>query len=73
MFVQYAPLGDQLYIFLPWGTKQRPFAHPRAAHQDNGGSHARFHCAFIQLSDPVTLTDRSEKKIRSGASSAVPR
>ena len=32
-----------------------------------------FYCAFIQLSDPATLTARSEKKIRSGAPSAVPR
>ena len=32
-----------------------------------------FYCAFIQLSDPVTLTDTSEKKIRTGLPSAVPR
>jgi hypothetical protein len=32
-----------------------------------------FYCAFTQLSDPVTLTATSEKKIRSGAPSAVPR
>jgi hypothetical protein len=38
-----------------------------------GGLSRPFYCAFIQLSDPATLTDRSEKKIRAGAPSAVPR
>lgn len=33
----------------------------------------RFYCAFTQLSDPVNLTDTSEKKSRSGFPSAVPR
>jgi cytochrome P450 len=32
-----------------------------------------FYCALIQLSDPVTLTDTSEKKTRTGLPSAVPR
>src|ERR1043166_5907742 len=31
------------------------------------------YCAFIQVSDPVSLTDTSEKKTRSGLPSAVPR
>ena len=31
------------------------------------------HCALIQFSDPVTLTDTSEKEIRTGFPSAVPR
>jgi hypothetical protein len=31
-----------------------------------------FYCAFIQLSDPVTLTVTSEKKTRSGLPSPVP-
>src|SRR6516225_7922471 len=31
------------------------------------------HCAFIQSCDPATLTDTSEKKIRRGCPSAVPR
>jgi hypothetical protein len=30
------------------------------------------HCAFIQFSDPVNLTDTSEMKIRKGFPSAVP-
>jgi hypothetical protein len=31
------------------------------------------HCAFTQVSDPVSFTDTSEKEIRSGLPSAVPR
>src|SRR5579864_822771 len=34
---------------------------------------ARLHCAFIQFSDPVILTDTSEREIRTGFPSAVPR
>src|SRR5216683_1488373 len=30
------------------------------------------HCAFIQFSDPVNLTDTSEMKIRKGFPSALP-
>jgi hypothetical protein len=30
------------------------------------------HCAFTQLSDPVSFTDTSEKETRSGLPSAVP-
>ncbi len=31
------------------------------------------HCAFIQVSDPVSLTATSVKKMRRGLPSAVPR
>src|SRR5579864_3229188 len=37
------------------------------------GKNQRCYCAFIQLSEPVSLTDTSEKKMCTGLPSAVPR
>ena len=40
---------------------------------ESSGSNCSLYCALIQLSDPVSLTATSEKKIRNGFPSAVPR
>jgi hypothetical protein len=59
-----------MFFLLIWATRRRVVTQER--HQLSKQA-ALFYCAFIQLSDPVTLTDRSEMEIRRGAPSAVPR
>jgi hypothetical protein len=53
------------------GHSPEPLPAPVCARGVTSGT--PFYCAFIQLSDPVSLTDTSERVIRNGLPSAVPR
>jgi hypothetical protein len=70
-----------LAIFSGWRPLRSPSLtiHPTAVSRkrlkavNTRTSPSSFYCAFVQVSDPVSLTDTPEKKIRSGLPSAVPR
>src|SRR5271163_4518641 len=71
-----APRGRRPDVSQIKTEEGRPFGRPSIA-KELGSLIARtspshVHCALIQFSDPVTLTDTSEKEIRRGFPSAVP-